>query len=119
MAGSGINMDAGPLLEGLQGFDDRFEHAVAARLETSALMLQNYAKQNRPWKDQTGHARQRLTCKVSRQGPKKYRLTLAHGVAYGAALEFKHNKKYAIIFPTLERKGPDVMRQFERMMERG
>lgn len=115
---AGLNFDFGTLLDGLEEFGGpRFDAAVMARLEVSAARLESYAKQNRKWKDQTGHARQRLNCRVSRQGGTKYRLTLAHGVSYGINLEFGHEKKYAIIFPTLETQGPEVIDQFQAFLE--
>lgn len=114
---AGLDMDFSGIADGLEHLTADFPNACLARLETSATQLESYAKQNRPWTDRTGHARQRLNCRASRQSATQYRLTLAHGVSYGVNLEFKHNKRYAIIFPTLEAKGPEVMQAFQGFLE--
>lgn len=115
--GSGLEFDLSGLVNGLASFDNRFEQMVVARAETSAQRLEAYAKQNRPWTDRTGQARQRLNCRVSRTGRGQFTLTLAHGVSYGADLEFLHDKRYAIIFPTLETQGPKVIQAFAGLLE--
>ena len=76
--------------------------------ETAAASLQGEAQKNKPWKNRTGHARQRIKgyCVRTENG---IRIYLAHGVAYGVYLEFAHEKRYAVIYPTLRRKGPEII----------
>jgi len=48
--------------------------------------LENYAKQNAPWKDRTGHARQGIHSGVDNYG-NRFVLYLSHGMKYGGYLE--------------------------------
>lgn len=112
-----FKFDASDLVNGFLKLEDKAGIAMMMYAETGALKLQNYAKQHRPWTDRTGHARQRLTCKASRVD-KGYQLELSHGVDYGIWLEMAHEKKYAIIEPTIQKEGPTVVKGFERLLEK-
>lgn len=113
----GFKLDPSNLLEGLTKFEDKADAAIWAYAETSAQKLQGYARANRPWTDRTGHARQRLTCDVTKQSS-VYKLTLSHGVDYGIWLELAHEKRFAIIQPTILANSNDIMRGFENLLER-
>lgn len=100
--------DLGNMKRNLERIPDRVEEALYGYGETAAALLQGEAQRNRPWIDRTGHARQRIKgyCVRTENGVRIY---LAHGVDYGVYLEFAHEKKYAIIYPTLRRKGPEII----------
>lgn len=87
---------------------ERMEDALMAYGNTAAADLQGEAQKTRPWTDRTAQARQRIKgyCIKTGTGVKIY---LAHGVEYGIYLEFAHEKRYAVIYPTLRRKGPQIM----------
>lgn len=70
-------------------------------LENFAPTIEAYAKQNAPWTDRTGHARQGLKASADKDG-NKFILDLSHSVRYGVYLEVAHGAKYAIIIPTLD-----------------
>lgn len=113
-----FRFDASSLEKGLLRTEDKAEIAIRMYAETGAIQLQNYARENRPWTDRTGAARQRLegTSGKSQVG---YRLTLAHGVSYGIWLELAHEKRFAIIPKTLEYVGTQIiMPGFRRLLER-
>lgn len=113
-----FKFDPSDLLNGLTKFESKSDAAVAAYAETSALKLQNYAKENRRWTDRTGHARQRLTG-TSGKVADGYKLTLAHGVDYGIWLELAHEKRFAIIQETIQTVGSnEIMPGFQRLLER-
>lgn len=95
----------------------RAEMALNMYATNAALKLQNYARDNAPWTDRTGHARQRLTGTVSRTSS-GYRITLAHGVDYGIWLELAHEKRYAIIQPTILVNTSEVMAGLNKLLER-
>ena len=54
-----FRLDAESLLNGLANFETRAQAAIRMYAETSALKLQNYAREKARWTDRTGHARQR------------------------------------------------------------
>lgn len=93
----------------------RTEDALMAFGKTAAADLQGIAQRERPWTDRTAHARQRLKgyCEKTESG---IRIYLAHGVNYGVHLEFGHEKRYAVIYPTLRREAPGVMKACRKLI---
>lgn len=67
-----------------------------------------YARENAPWRDRTGDAREGIDFSVDEDinNPTLY---LFHTVSYGVWLEVRWNGEYAIIIPTLEAMGPELM----------
>lgn len=66
-------------------------------------VIEEQAKTNRPWNDQTGNAVQGLRAWVDDTDPDAIViLYLKHSVDYGVFLELKNSGRYAIIMPTLE-----------------
>lgn len=112
-----FRIDFGDLLSGLNTFETRAEASMSMYVDTAALTLQSYMRENAPWMDRTGHARQRLTATASRVA-KGYKITLAQGVDYGIFLELAHEKRFAIIQPTITAKGPEVMAGFTNLLGR-
>lgn len=72
--------------------------------------LEDYAKRNAPWNDQTGNARAGLNASVGVEGGEIV-LNLAHSVDYGVYLELKDDGKYAILLPTIEALGPQILQR--------
>lgn len=112
-----FRIDFNDLLGGLNRFDSKAEIAMAMYVDTAALTLQDYMRDNAPWTDRTGQARQRLTATASKVA-KGYQITLAQGVDYGVFLELAHEKRFAIIQPTINTKGPEVMSGFKNLLGR-
>jgi hypothetical protein len=81
----------GQVYEAIQWVGDYF----AAEFET-------YAKDNAPWTDQTGNARQTLRGFTEQLAKETVAIYLAHGMDYGIFLELANQGVYAIILPTLE-----------------
>lgn len=82
---------------------------VAQAMEHGKDKVEMYAKQNAVWEDRTGAARAGLTAAVYEEGGFIV-LELAHTVDYGIWLELIKDGSYAIIMPTLEAVGPEVIR---------
>ena len=115
---SSLTFNMKDLENGIDSFMGKSEAAIKMYAETSALKLQNYAREKRPWTDRTGHARQRLSG-YSGKVAKGYKLYLAHGVDYGLWLELAHEKRFSIIPQTLQHVGSKtIMPGFERLMEK-
>jgi hypothetical protein len=81
---------------------------VSALVERFQERVRIYAQENAPWEDQTGEAREGLDTEVE-IGALQWRLYLFHSVEYGIWLEIKNSGEYAIIMPTLETLGPELM----------
>lgn len=114
---SNFRFDPSDMLERLSTAEGRAPMAMRMYAETAAKKLESSAKQHAPWTDRTGHARQRLTGKVESVS-NGYKIILAHGVDYGVWLELAHEKRFAIIAPTINKEGPNILKSFERLLER-
>ena len=103
----------GSLFDSLKAMSKRGPIEIRMYCETAARYLENDAKQKAPWTDRTGQARQRLTAYVTELQPAICEITLAHGVDYGVFLELAHEKRFATIMPTIQRKSPEIMKGFK------
>lgn len=90
--------------------------AVEKYGETVGKDMERHAKENRPWQDRTGNARQRLHSYTERPEKNKINIVLSHGVDYGYELEYGHEKRYAIIYPTLHRYAKKVMHGLRNLL---
>ncbi len=87
-----------------------FQAGLAIYTAGFAKRVEAYAKEHAPWQDRTGEARKGLTAK-GKQRLVYYEIELFHTVEYGVWLEVRWSGKYAIIQPTLEVMGPELMRE--------
>lgn len=96
-----LQFDSTNLQANMNTFASKFDAAVRILCENGSQKMEQYAKENRPWTDRTGSARQRLkgSWEKVREG---YMVKISHGVNYGVWLEFAHERKYAILLPTIE-----------------
>lgn len=83
---------------------------LAAYTKNFAKRVEAYAKENAPWKDRTGEARRGLTAK-GEQRLTQYTITLFHTMEYGLWLEVRWSGKFAIIRPTIQTLGPELMHE--------
>lgn len=104
------------LLDGLEHGDERTSQAVMAVLEREAPIVENYMKQNAPWTDRTGNARQGLRAQAYDQGGGQKGIVLYGQVPYQIFLEVKFSGKYAIIVPTIQVMGPQVMQALQNIL---
>lgn len=112
------SFDMSGLVNGLNSMENKADKALRAYAETSAVKLQNDARQNARWTDRTGDARKRLT---GSQHPvaNGYKLQLAHGVDYGLWLELAHEKRFSIIPETIEYTGTfEIMPGLAKLLNR-
>jgi len=86
----------------------KMEAGLAAVTRGFGKDVQDYAQEHAPWEDRTGEARQGLTAKAE-QRLTRYTITLFHTVEYGIWLEVRWDGKYAIILPTIEHMGHELM----------
>lgn len=82
---------------------------VAEAMEEGRARLEDHARSNAPWSDITGAARNGLTARVYMEGGEVV-LELAHSVDYGRWLELIQEGRFAIIMPTLEALGPEILK---------
>lgn len=97
------------LTPGMLAFPLVVDEGIEELLERLASDMEAYAKANAPWEDETGEARDGLTAEVVDGGPFSNSVVLYHTVDYGIWLEVRWNGRYAIILPTIEHFGPQIM----------
>lgn len=73
-----------------------------------AQNAQNRMRSEAPWTDRTANARQGLFAR-SGKAEGRYYIVLYHTVPYGIWLEIKNSGRYAIIEPSLQPTGHEVM----------
>lgn len=96
-------------VDGIDGIKQRLEE-YQRRIRQALVMVANYwkpvleayAKENAPWTDRTGNARQGLQAIVDDLSQDTVKLYLAHGMEYGLWLEIRWAGRYAAIWPTIQ-----------------
>lgn len=113
-----FQVDASEVLGKLSMFENKFDAALYQFAQNGAQKMESYAKQHRPWTDRTARARQSLQGSAFRID-NGYRLQIAHGVSYGVYLEYAHERRFAILEPTIRAVGyGQIMPAFDRFIER-
>lgn len=71
--------------------------------------MQNEAKTTHPWQNRSYEAERRIVGRVERRGDLT-RIILAHGVRYGVYLELAMGKRFAVLWPTIQKYTPEILR---------
>lgn len=114
MAAPSVTTDT--LTKGIAQFKTKMEKRFEELLLKFAIDAVDYMKSNAPWQDQTGEARAGLDAEVY-QDDHEMGVILFHTVDYGIWLEIRWSGRYAIIIPTVEQKGPDLLASMNHMMD--
>lgn len=75
--------------------------AISAAAKELAEEIQAWMRENAPWEDRTGAARQGLGAEVDSRGFRQD-IYLYHSVEYGVWLEIRWGGLYAILTPAME-----------------
>lgn len=110
-----IRVNSKQLLKRLENAETKSQVAIKMFSQEGAKKFENYAKNNRPWTDRTGHARQRLVGWVE-MFSNKVRIHIGHGVDYGVYLELAHENRYAILQPTVNALSKEVLEGFKELI---
>ncbi len=90
----------------LKDCGDRMRGLLHGLAMQTAAQMEAYAKQNAPWQDQTGHARQGLFGEVLEEDG-KLKVRIAHTEDYGEYLELSRKGRRPILEPTAQRFAPE------------
>lgn len=96
-------------------YERRIKFAVRQVALRYQAIFEAYAKENAPWADRTGNARQSLHSFVEELSNDTVRLYLSHGVDYGIFLETRFAGKYQIIWPTIHRHLPQIRQMLQEI----
>lgn len=113
-----FDFEESELHDAIEKYGDKLMAGLMMYADTKAISLESIMKRNRSWVDRTGTAKATLNAKATQVDDNVARITLSHGVEYGIWLEMAHEKKYAIIKPTLDSESPKVMDGLASIMEK-
>jgi len=97
-------------------YADAIEKDLLALMQRYAPTVENYMKQQAPWTDRTGNARQGMFTEVEYKPGQHVRLHLDHTMWYGKYLEFHHAGRFAIVLPTRDLFGARMINEARRML---
>lgn len=103
-----VKWTGGELEVNLTELSPKIKRALTAVVAFEAPRAEAFMKANASWRDQTGNARSGLTARPYSRG-NAFGINLSHAVPYGIWLEVRFAGRYAIINPTIQRMGPEVM----------
>ena len=109
IAGSSLDL-------GLRQYPEKTRERIREIMEEFVDEAVEYMQANAPWEDQTGEAREGLSGAVESLGSMES-LILYHTVDYGIWLEVRWGGRYAIVTPTIETMGPELMSRLEGITE--
>lgn len=112
-----VIMEKNTLSPGIKGLPGFVDHIVSTTMKWYEPQVENHAKLNAPWTDQTTNARNGLIARSGKDKDNHY-IVLAHQVPYGIWLEVRFAGKYAIIMPTIDAFGPQVMGTLNKILDR-
>jgi len=113
---NGIVWTENTLSRNLETFGPKLNLALKGFFEFQESRVQDYARSNAPWKDQTGNARQGLFAKAF-AGEGSYGVDVYHTMPYGIWLEVKNNGQYAVIVPTIQAEGRRIMGELGKLLD--
>jgi len=102
------NVSLYDLAERVKQYGEKLIKALHELGDYFAGVLEGYAKENAPWTDRTGHARQGLTG-VAQKAAAGVVIILYHKAIYGIWLEVANAGTYGIILQTMEANHGAVM----------
>ena len=111
-----FRFDAEDLISSLERTETKAQAAIRMYASEGAKKMESYAKTHRPWTDRTGMARIRLVGWVEALKD-KVRIHIGHGVEYGIYLELGHEKKYAILFPTVKATSEEILNGYKELLK--
>ncbi|MDI6617896.1 MAG: hypothetical protein QME45_04350 [Clostridiales bacterium] len=100
----------------LNGAANKIKAALKLYADTAAKKLEAEAKSNAPWTDRTGHARQGLNGS-SGWDANKLKVVLSGGMEYSVYLELAHEKKYAILEPTIQKNAKAILEGYQKLVK--
>lgn len=89
--------------------------AMGLYTDSAAKKMEADAKTNAPWQDRTTNARNSIQGTWTWVGDDLF-IFLSGNIDYFIYLELAHEKKYAILVPTIEKYGPKVIEGFQRLV---
>ena len=108
-----LNMNTQALRGTLRDMQLRSLYAMDVQAQVSAKALEADARTGAPWHDRSGAARNGITGRAQRSGT-VFTITLSGSVRYMVYLELAHGRKWAALWPAMERNGQRILANIAR-----
>lgn len=95
--------------------ENKVRAAIGLFADTAAKKMEAEAKQNAAWIDRTSNARNSIRGEFGWKG-KRAVITLSGNTNYFPYLELAHEKKYAILVPTIQRNAPEILKAYRKLV---
>lgn len=100
----------------IKKFDEKMRAGLLLITKQVAKNMQEWAKNNAKWTDQTGNARKGLTASAEWENYIELVVKMSHKVDYGIWLELAHEKKYSILQPAIEKYKNEFISEWEKII---
>jgi hypothetical protein len=112
---SDFNFNIKDVLEGLSNFENKARTAISLYCDTASKKLEAKAKMDASWTDRTGLSRK--TIEGGRQWDgNKCVIYIAGNTPQFVYLELAHDKKYAVLQPTVDELAPSILRGMNNLL---
>lgn len=111
-----LTWDAGEFIASCVKFRTKFEASILILCQIAATKMEEYAKNEAPWTDRTGNARQYLTGQADWISSEKIMIAVSHHMHYGYWLELAHGREYAILEESIEENVDELVRALKRLL---
>lgn len=111
----GFRVDISQVTKGLGEAKLKTMHAVEVYGRSAAAKLERVAKDEASWHDRTGLARQTITGVADWSGS-KFRIGIAGNMNYFPYLELSMEKRFAILWPTIRKESPEILRGMKGLL---
>lgn len=112
-----LSMESDTLTPSIKALSGEIERILKTTFRYYEPRVENFMKLNAPWTDQTGNARNGLAARSGMTG-KTHWIVAFHQVPYGIWLEVRFQGRNAIILPTIEKFGPEIMSSLKGILNR-
>ncbi len=112
----GFRIDPGAAIKGLSEARLRTMYAIEKYGQAAAAKLEAKAKTDAPWTDRTALARQTIAG-VSDWVGEALRVGLTGNMDYSPYLEFTNQKRYAVLWPTVNGMTTEILKGMEGILK--
>ena len=96
--------------------EKKMRAAIGLYANTAAKKMEADAKRNAPWTDRTGNARNSIQGDFGWEDDSA-KIVLSGNVDYSVYLELAHEKKWAILKPTIDKNAPEILKGYQKLVK--
>jgi hypothetical protein len=110
-----MRIDIEGVLEGFADFSNKTNAAISLYGDSAGKKFEGEAKKNAQWIDRTGLSRKTIQGGSQMEGNKCV-VYVAGNTQQFPYLELAHDKKYAVLQPTINKLSPEILRGLNKLL---